>query len=152
NADLADALGRAEGARAAAAAQRDRAAKARAEAEKQKAEADRLRGVAEEAHDLARRYLYAADLSMGARAWDDANCKRGAALLERQSPRQTGGKDLRGFEWHYLDRLLHSELRVLRGHTHAVRSLAWSRDRKTLASGGIEGRVRFWDANDGRCL
>jgi hypothetical protein len=37
--------------------------------------------------------------------------------------------------------------RVLRGHTGAVTSLAFSPDRKTLASGGADNTLRLWDVS-----
>jgi hypothetical protein len=39
---------------------------------------------------------------------------------------------------------------TLRGHVSEVRSLAWSRDGKHLASGGFDRTVRIWDALTGK--
>jgi hypothetical protein len=41
---------------------------------------------------------------------------------------------LRGFEWHYLERLCHSEIFSLKGHEGFVRAVAYSPDGRTLAS------------------
>ena len=43
-----------------------------------------------------------------------------------------------------------AEPRVLRGHKASVTSIAFSPDGKTLASGGGDRMVRFWDVATGR--
>ncbi len=40
-------------------------------------------------------------------------------------------------------------LRVLRGHTKGVKTLALSPDQRTLASGGLDGRVMLWTVPEG---
>lgn len=40
-------------------------------------------------------------------------------------------------------------LRVLRGHTKGVKALALSPDQRTLASGGLDGRVMLWRVPEG---
>ena len=58
--------------------------------------------------------------------------------------------DLRGFEWHHFwARSLGDPAVVLRDHTKPVTCLAFSADGHTLVSGGRDGRIRFWNANDG---
>ena len=44
-------------------------------------------------------------------AWNDNQARRARELLESTMPEHTGGVDLRGWEWHYLWRLSHSEVR-----------------------------------------
>src|SRR5262249_6840998 len=45
--------------------------------------------------------------------WDANNFRRALDLLDKQRP-GPGEDDLRGFEWHYWDRLSHQELRSAR--------------------------------------
>jgi WD40 repeat protein len=77
-----------------------------------------------------------------------------AERLIRECPEQQ-----RGFEWHYLQRLCHTDLLTCSGHASEVRALAYSPDGKWLASGcgkWIQGQdygeLRVWDAQTGREL
>ena len=60
-----------------------------------------------------------------------------------------GEEDLRGFEWYYLWRLCHHD-RTLRGHAGPVFAVAFSSDKKTLASASGDGTVRLWDVPGGK--
>jgi WD40 repeat protein/serine/threonine protein kinase len=67
--------------------------------------------------------------------------KRALRILDSLKPRP-GQKDLRGFEWDYLNNVCHGEKRLFAGQGTA----AITRDGRTIAGGGDGGTVRLWDA------
>ena len=120
-------------------------------ARQQSERADHQRRIAEEERTKvtrqrsgATRQLHVSQMNPAQRAWDDNNAGRARDLLAGQRPEQTGGVDLRGWEWHYLNRLTHSELHVL-----PVRALsvAFSPDGSLLATGDDAGVLRAWTAD-----
>ncbi len=93
----------------------------------------------------ARRSWYAADISLAARAWDVGSTPRVRQLLEQHRP-DSGQRDLRGFEWHYLWRVMHAaketkqlgtgeeaNWRLLANGRYAVRAIDKS------------GRIELWN-------
>jgi WD40 repeat protein len=58
--------------------------------------------------------------------------------------------DLRSWEWYYLKRKCHLELRTFRGHTGAVDSVQFSPDGKYLASASADQSVRLWGVQSGK--
>jgi WD40 repeat protein len=122
-------------------AARMRAEKERADLESRKARDSEL---------AARRNLYVAHINLAQRAWQDAQVGRARELLERETPRQTGGPDFRGFEWHYLDRLCHPETLTLGFDIQSPHSVAFSPDGTRVAAAGTGGMVKVWDPATGK--
>jgi WD40 repeat protein len=103
---------------------------------------------------LARRNLYLAKMQLGHDAWRDAAVPRLRELLRETRP-GPGEEDLRGFEWHYLRWLCHTDLRTLRGDTtlggSIKASVAFSPDGTRLAVASGES-IKLWDPDTGECL
>jgi WD40 repeat protein/tRNA A-37 threonylcarbamoyl transferase component Bud32 len=102
--------------------------------------------------DLAYRRAYLSDMRLAPIAWQENRLDHLVELLEGQRPERTAGKDLRGFEWHYWDRLAHSELLSFQVPltTGALIGMDLSRDGHWLATLSDSGRVHVLDARTGR--
>jgi WD40 repeat protein/serine/threonine protein kinase len=137
------------------------------EAKKKRDEAQRQRDEVRTLNERLRRTLYAAEMNLAKQAWDEAAVPLVQKLLERHLPK-AGEADLRSFEWHYLNRLCHTDpLLILKGGEHHpyFSGVAFSRDGKHLVStttgetysgrtgsGVIEPELWVWDAETGQKL
>jgi len=102
-------------------------------------EAQESRKNAEGLSEENRQKVYAARIKVAHQAWEIGDTGRTLELLDSLLP-ETGQEDLRGFEWHYLWHLCHSDRFTLAGHEGPVRCVAYSPDGKALSCLGCPGR------------
>jgi WD40 repeat protein/tRNA A-37 threonylcarbamoyl transferase component Bud32 len=132
------------------------------EATQQRDDARALAEKLQAALEQLRRTTYAAQMNLAQHAWEKASVGRMRELLDQHRPK-AGEPDLRGFEWHYLNRLDHSELLTFHGLTSRVSNMVFSPDGKRLAAGSagtrdgtqgarVGGEVKVWDAQTGKEL
>ncbi|MFO0821548.1 MAG: protein kinase [Gemmataceae bacterium] len=117
-----------------------------ADAQRRKADENATRADAERLR--AERIKFAADMNAAMQAWHDGQISRMEEILKAHIP-ATGRPDLRGFEWHYLWRLL----RMPRPAATLTPGYYWTftvaPDGKTCSTFGFQG-VNTWSLEDGR--
>ena len=89
---------------------------------------------------------YIANINLAGRSWDDAHIDQVKKRLEEAEPR-SGRPDLRGFEWHYLDRLCHGDEAILQGHSSGVTAIAYGPDGRSLASASSDRTIKLWETS-----
>ena len=119
-----------------------------AEAEKHKAEtarheADESSRQAKAEADRANWLLYAREIGDAEHEWEVGDVA--AAWRHLNSSR----RDLRGWEYHYLDTLFNQNQKTINGHAYPVTSVAFSPDGKRITSGCLDGTVKVWSASSG---
>jgi WD40 repeat protein/tRNA A-37 threonylcarbamoyl transferase component Bud32 len=102
-------------------------------------------GEAQQALDLASRYLYILRIKQADAAWQENDPARASELLDACPPAQ------RGWEWHYLDKKRHPLLTNIKGHASEVTAVEYSPDGRRIAAASGE-TVKVWDATSGREL
>lgn len=136
----------AEEAVVAAMREQDLATRAR-EAQKREAE---MRTLAEEREQITQATLYAAQMNLAAQAADEpSGLRRLGEIIDEWKPDRVV-RDLRGWEWYYLNSLRHLARKALPNH-HAI-GLRWSADGQRYATFGRDHQIRVWAVEDGALL
>jgi WD40 repeat protein/serine/threonine protein kinase len=89
---------------------------------------------------------YAHALAVARRQWSANNLLVATQLLLHCPAEE------RDWEWYYLHRLCHPALRTCRGHSGAIRCVAFSHDGHWLASAAMDRTIRIWDARRGQLV
>jgi WD40 repeat protein len=96
------------------------------------------------ANDAAEFQRYFHHIARAAAGWREGNMAQVEELLD-ECPTER-----RGWEWHYLKRLCHTDLLTIEAHSGTVEGVAYSPDGTRLASASSDGMVWVWDAISGQ--
>src|SRR5262249_31942820 len=128
-----------------------KAQEAKSEADLAKVDADNARQKAEERRveaeqqrEFTDHLLYASEMRLAQRAFENGEVGAANEILAQQLPKNDKA-DLRGIEWQYLD---HGATKVITEAT-PVKAIAFSPDNHTLASGG-NGFLNLRDIQSGK--
>jgi tRNA A-37 threonylcarbamoyl transferase component Bud32 len=105
---------------------------------------ERAQQEADQARDEARRYQYFHHIALAQAGWQNNDLSQMGPLLEACP------LERRHWEWHYLNRLRHSDLFTFSTHPSVVICVAFSPDGSRLAMSGYPGMVKVLDAATGR--
>ncbi len=117
--------------------------RARNRAEHASAQAVAARLVADEQRDAAEDHLYLSDMLQAGRHLADGRPESARGLLRRHRV-ETGGRDLRGWEWFWLMGQLNQDRLRVSAHAGGVLAVAASPDGALAATGGADGAVAVW--------
>ena len=115
-------------------------------ADEQTVEAQRERSLAKQESRRAYHQTYLATMLLAQRDLNADDVDHLLERLEQTRPGQTGGDDLRGFEWYYWNNLCHGDMHRIRGHSAGVTSVAFCADGRRIVSGSFDKCVKVWDA------
>lgn len=103
-----------------------------------------MRNLAEEREQITQATLYAAQMNLAAQAADEpAGLRRVGEIVDAWKPDRVA-RDLRGWEWYYLDSLRH--LARKSPPNHNALGTRWSPDGKRYVTFGRDHMIRVWNA------
>lgn len=109
-----------------------------------------LRTLAEDREQALQATLYAAEMNLAGQAAEDSTgLLRIGQITEKWKPVQEA-RDLRGWEWYYLDSLRHGDQLTI--PCAGAECVAWSPDGQRIAGGARDHVLRVWDAATGTLL
>jgi serine/threonine protein kinase len=109
--------------------------------------------LARDAKRASERRFYASEMKLASLEAEAGQMGLVQQRLQAHEPQADSDPDLRGFEWYYLKRLCHSDLRTFQGHTDGVWGVAFSPDGRRLAFASPDQSVKIWDTATGQeCL
>jgi serine/threonine protein kinase/WD40 repeat protein len=121
--------------------------KSQKQAAEQAKDADEHKRFGEERDFFARQQNYRQEMVYAAGLWKSKQLGELSTSLDRLQP-QAGQKDVRGFEWHYLNSLAW-KLTPLSGHEGKVKGVRFSRDGRYCASWDEHSVIRIWRVPSG---
>src|SRR5262249_14432716 len=106
-------------------------------------QAEQARDGEKQARDLLAVVEHGRTMEVAHQEWRDNDVAATRVMLDSTDPK------LRGWEWHYLDRISDSSLLTLNGHTKLVLGATWSPDGSRVLSGSGDKTAKVWDAQTG---
>ena len=119
---------------------------ARAIAENARDAEARARGIADGLRKKVQRIEYGRRMEVMHQEYRDDNASVALASLA-QTP-----VEFRGWEYRYLDRLCHFDLRTYGGHASNVTAAAYSPDASRIVTASYDGTAKIWDAATGAVI
>lgn len=86
---------------------------------------------------------YGRTVQVAYQEWRDNNVAAAVSLLNSTDPKR------RGWEWHYVHRLCHSDLLTLEGHMEGLSSALFSADGSRILTTSQDRTAKVWDAKSG---
>ncbi|MDB6025247.1 MAG: pknB 19 [Verrucomicrobiales bacterium] len=99
---------------------------------------------------IAEARAYASDMNLASRTAKESGSLRSLANL--LLPWQKYEPDLRGWEWRYLNGLLHHDRLTVTGDTAGLLTVGWTPDGTRFATAGQSGHIAIFNTGDGREL